>query len=69
MRKLTQGSDLIAQMTVKNLGKRALDNLALTQLVPAGWEIRNDRLEDVDDERRAHARTAPARRSGGCPAE
>ena len=25
-----------------------LDNLALSQLVPAGWEIRNDRLEGVD---------------------
>ncbi len=50
VRKLAQGSDLIAQITVKNLGKRHLDNLALTQLVPAGWEIRNDRLEDVPTE-------------------
>ncbi|MEO8062042.1 MAG: MG2 domain-containing protein [Pseudomonadota bacterium] len=46
--KLPQGSDLIAQITVKNVGKRTLDNLALTQLVPAGWEIRNDRLEGTD---------------------
>jgi uncharacterized protein YfaS (alpha-2-macroglobulin family) len=43
--RLPQGSDLIAQITVRNAGKRTLDNLALTQLVPAGWEIRNDRLE------------------------
>jgi uncharacterized protein YfaS (alpha-2-macroglobulin family) len=47
VKKLAQGSDLIAQVTVKNTGKRGLDNLALTQLVPAGWEIRNDRLEDA----------------------
>jgi uncharacterized protein YfaS (alpha-2-macroglobulin family) len=50
VKKLTQGSDLIAQVTVKNLGKRQLENLALTQLVPAGWEIRNDRLEDAPTE-------------------
>jgi hypothetical protein len=50
VRKLAQGSDLIAQVTVKNVSKRLLDNLALTQLVPAGWEIRNDRLEDVASE-------------------
>lgn len=47
VKKLAQGTDLIAQVTVKNVGKRALENLALTQLVPAGWEIRNDRLEDA----------------------
>jgi uncharacterized protein YfaS (alpha-2-macroglobulin family) len=47
VRKLVQGSDLLAQVTVKNVSKRMLDNLALMQLVPAGWEIRNDRMEDV----------------------
>jgi uncharacterized protein YfaS (alpha-2-macroglobulin family) len=46
--KVPQGMDLIAQLTVKNTGTRALDNLALSQIVPAGWEIRNDRLENVD---------------------
>ncbi|MEO8018526.1 MAG: MG2 domain-containing protein [Pseudomonadota bacterium] len=50
VRRLSQGSDLLAQVTVKNVSKRPLDNLALTQLVPAGWEIRNDRLEDVATE-------------------
>ena len=33
---------------VRNTSRRQLDNLALTQLFPGGWEIRNDRLEDVD---------------------
>jgi len=47
VRKVPQGMDLVAQITVKNLSKRRLDNLALTQMVPAGWEIRNDRLEDA----------------------
>jgi uncharacterized protein YfaS (alpha-2-macroglobulin family) len=48
VRRVVQGSDLIAQVTVKNVGTRQLDNLALSQLVPAGWEIRNDRLEGAD---------------------
>ncbi|HEV7608850.1 MAG TPA: MG2 domain-containing protein [Steroidobacteraceae bacterium] len=48
VRRLAQGSDLIAQIAVKNLGKRPLENLALSELVPAGWEIRNDRLENAD---------------------
>ncbi len=43
--KLTQGSDLVAEITVRNTSKRKLTNLALTQLVPAGWEIRNERLD------------------------
>jgi alpha-2-macroglobulin len=63
VRKLTQGSDLIAQVTVRNTGKRLLENLALVQLVPAGWEIRNDRLEDVstDGERTADPNAGRAR--------
>jgi uncharacterized protein YfaS (alpha-2-macroglobulin family) len=43
--KLTQGNDLIAEITIRNVGKRRLTNLALTQMVPAGWEIRNERLD------------------------
>jgi uncharacterized protein YfaS (alpha-2-macroglobulin family) len=46
--KVKQGTDLIAQITVKNVSGRQLENLALTQMVPGGWEIRNDRLEEVD---------------------
>jgi uncharacterized protein YfaS (alpha-2-macroglobulin family) len=48
VKKLSQGMDLIAQVTVRNTSRRQLDNLALTQLFPGGWEIRNDRLEGVD---------------------
>jgi uncharacterized protein YfaS (alpha-2-macroglobulin family) len=46
--KVPQGMDLIAQVSVRNLGKRRVDNLALTQILTAGWEIRNDRLEGAD---------------------
>jgi uncharacterized protein YfaS (alpha-2-macroglobulin family) len=43
--RLLQGSDLIAEITVRNVSNRRLTNLALTQMVPAGWEIRNERLD------------------------
>ncbi|HUQ12203.1 MAG TPA: MG2 domain-containing protein [Steroidobacteraceae bacterium] len=46
--KLPQGMDLIAQITIRNTSRRSVDNLALTQMFPGGWEIRNDRLENVD---------------------
>ncbi len=46
--RLVQGSDLIADITVRNVGSRRLTNLALTQLVPAGWEIRNERMDGGD---------------------
>jgi uncharacterized protein YfaS (alpha-2-macroglobulin family) len=46
--RIPQGMDVIAQIVVKNIGARGLDNLALMQIVPGGWEIRNDRLESVD---------------------
>ncbi len=43
--RLTQGSDMVAEVTIRNVGKRRLTNLALTQMVPAGWEIRNERMD------------------------
>jgi alpha-2-macroglobulin len=58
--KLPQGMDLIAQVTVRNTSRRALDNLALSQMFPGGWEIRNDRLENVDT---SGDRSAPAQRT------
>lgn len=44
---LKQGYDIMATVTVSNPGTvgRA-DNLALVQIFPSGWEIRNTRLED-----------------------
>ncbi len=46
--KLEQGTDFMALVTVKNPGNFGdVENLALTQIFPSGWEIRNTRLEDV----------------------
>ncbi len=42
--RLTQGSDLKVTLKVTNNSRRKLDNLALTHIVPAGWEIHNARL-------------------------
>ncbi|MEM7675013.1 MAG: alpha-2-macroglobulin family protein, partial [Myxococcota bacterium] len=40
-----QGEDITAKVTVTNTSGRRLADLALTQIVPSGWEIRNDRFE------------------------
>ena len=48
--KLKQGTDFVAQVNIKNPGKRGrYDNLALTQNFPSGWEILNTRLMDNDE--------------------
>ncbi|MEZ5475850.1 MAG: MG2 domain-containing protein [Steroidobacteraceae bacterium] len=45
---LEQGTDLLTRVTVTNTTHRRVDNLALTQMLPAGWEIRNERMEGAD---------------------
>jgi uncharacterized protein YfaS (alpha-2-macroglobulin family) len=45
--KLTSGTDLIARITVRNNEPFEVKNIALTQLVAAGWEVMNDRLDNV----------------------
>jgi uncharacterized protein YfaS (alpha-2-macroglobulin family) len=46
---LQQGTDFMATVTVSNPGMRGrIDQLALTQVFPSGWEIRNSRLEGTD---------------------
>lgn len=43
--KLAQGTDFFAEVSIENNGKRGnLRELALTQIFPSGWEIRNDRF-------------------------
>lgn len=41
---LKQGTEFYEHITVTNLGHADLENLALTQICPSGWEIFNDRL-------------------------
>jgi uncharacterized protein YfaS (alpha-2-macroglobulin family) len=41
---LPQGTDLVAHVTVTNPTRVNLENLALTHMVPSGWEIHSPRL-------------------------
>jgi uncharacterized protein YfaS (alpha-2-macroglobulin family) len=43
--KLTQGTDFVAKITIKNPGRRGYySDMALTQIFPSGWEILNARM-------------------------
>ncbi len=45
---LEQGTDFMAEVTIKNPGVRGMyRNLALSQIFASGWEIRNQRLDNV----------------------
>ncbi len=45
---LPQGTGFIMVVEVSNNTYQAVDNIALTQLVPSGWEIRNTRLFEAE---------------------
>lgn len=44
---LRQGTDFMATVTVENTSAKDLAHLALTHILPAGWEIFNERLDDT----------------------
>jgi uncharacterized protein YfaS (alpha-2-macroglobulin family) len=47
---LKQGTDFVAQVTIKNPGNRGFyKNMALSQIFPSGWEILNTRLMDTEE--------------------
>lgn len=43
---LTQGQDFVASVTVMNLKNESINDVALTQVFPSGWEIVNTRFTD-----------------------
>lgn len=43
---LQQGQDFLATIQVSNLKSLAVNNVALTQIIPSGWEIINTRFTD-----------------------
>lgn len=45
---LAQGTDFLMVIKVTNTTFRAVDNIALTQMVPSGWEIQNTRMYESD---------------------
>ena len=44
LKTLSQGTDLIAVITVTNTGTISVNDNALTYILPSGWEVVNDRL-------------------------
>jgi uncharacterized protein YfaS (alpha-2-macroglobulin family) len=49
---LEQGTDFVAEVTLTHPGIRVkYKELALTQMFPSGWEIRNLRLDDMESSR------------------
>ena len=46
--KLPQGQDLVAEVTVRNTTGTRINNIALTQMVPAGYEIHNERMDGAE---------------------
>ena len=48
---IKQGSDFVAKVTVSNLGSRGrnINEVAISQIFPSGWEIQNDRMSSMSD--------------------
>ncbi|HVN58490.1 MAG TPA: MG2 domain-containing protein [Bacteroidales bacterium] len=47
---IEQGTDFIMVVKVANSTFRRVDNIALTEMVPPGWEIRNTRLFEAESD-------------------
>lgn len=45
---LPQGTEFNCELSITNTGNSALTNIALTQIIPSGWEIVNLRYADAD---------------------
>ncbi len=43
---LSQGTNFVAEVTVKNMTNDKVENIALTQYIPSGWEIVNTRFTE-----------------------
>jgi uncharacterized protein YfaS (alpha-2-macroglobulin family) len=41
-----QGTEIVAQVTIRNSSNESLENVALSQIVPSGFEIMNTRFTD-----------------------
>ncbi|MDW8330009.1 MAG: MG2 domain-containing protein [Cyclobacteriaceae bacterium] len=46
--RLEQGTQFVASVTIGNLRRNALKNIALSQVFPSGWEITNLRLDEAE---------------------
>lgn len=46
MNQINQGTEIVAQITIRNTSNERAQNIALTQIVPSGFEIVNTRFTD-----------------------
>jgi len=53
---LKQGEDFVAKITVRNSKNENLNDIALTQIFPSGWEIVNTRFTDFGSTVKSEAR-------------
>jgi uncharacterized protein YfaS (alpha-2-macroglobulin family) len=53
---LKQGQDFIAEITVSNPKNESVNDIALTQIFPSGWEIVNSRFTDFGTTTKSEAR-------------
>jgi len=44
--KIKQGTEVVAEITISNKGTEKMENIALSQIVPSGFEIMNTRYTD-----------------------
>ena len=56
IKRLKQGQDFVATITVSNPKNEAVKNIALTQIFPSGWEIVNTRFTDFGSTTKSEAR-------------
>ncbi|MCT4628862.1 MG2 domain-containing protein [Winogradskyella sp.] len=49
VRKLKQGQDFVATVSISNLTRDHVNDVALTQIFPSGWDIVNTRFTDFGD--------------------
>ncbi|WP_339917848.1 alpha-2-macroglobulin family protein [Yeosuana marina] len=54
--KLQQGQDFVAMVSVSNLKNERINDVALTEIFPSGWEIVNTRFTDFGDTTVSQAR-------------
>ena len=59
--KLQQGQDFVATVSVSNLKNESVQNIALTQIFPSGWDIVNTRFTNFGDATSSQARYADIR--------
>jgi len=47
--KIEQGTDFYVEVKITNIGRYNYQNIALSQIFPSGWEIRNTRMDLIEE--------------------